>query len=291
VHSFLVRANVEARLAGRLSGTACAIVNSEACINLRKSHAKIWLDRWTFRWCDVVLANSRAVANVLSRRERVQASKIRLVYQGIDVARFRAGARHATVPSARPRRVVIGYIGRLHAEKGPRYLVEAARLMARSADTFEIVFVGDGPEAATLRALVQDCGLSDRVRFAGMQTDVTAFLRSFDVLAIPSLEEGLPTVAMEALACGVPIVATAVGGTPEVNEHLSTGLLVPAADPASLAHALRTLVTNEPLRRRLGQAGPRVAEEKFQASRMLTQTAAVYEEVLQVILERATSAA
>ena len=139
--------------------------------------------------------------------------------------------------------------------------------------------------------MVDERGLSDRVRFAGMQADIVGYMRSFDILAIPSLEEGLPTVAMEALACGVPIVATAVGGTPEVNEHGHTGMLVPAADPASLARALLSLVVNDSLRQTLGQNGPRVAEERFQATRMLSETAAIYDEVLQMVSERAISAA
>ena len=290
VHSFLVRANVEARLAARLSGTNCAVINSEACINLRKSRTAIWLDRSTCRWCDVVLANSRAVAGVLSCRERVPASKVRIVYQGIDVARFRNGGRRED-PAAASRDVVIGYVGRLHPEKGPRHLIEAAALVAESTQGFRLVIVGDGAEAASLRRLVDERGLSDRVRFAGMQADIVGYMRSFDILASPSLEEGLPTVAMEALACGVPIVATAVGGTPEVNEHGHTGMLVPAADPASLARALLSLVVNDSLRQTLGQNGPRVAEERFQATRMLSETAAIYDEVLQMVSERAISAA
>lgn len=291
VHSFLLRANVEARLAGRLSGTSCAVINSEGCINLRKSRASVWLDRSTLRWCDLVLANSRAVAQVLMRRERVPSDKVRIVYQGIDVARFSTSHQRAVPALTASRDPVVGYVGRLHPEKGVRYLIEAAALVAQVTKAFQVVIVGDGAEAATLRTLVEARSLSDRVRFAGMQADVVRFMRTFDILAIPSVEEGLPTVAMEALACGVPIVATAVGGTPEVNEHGRTGLLVPPADAASLARALLGLVTNEPLRRRLGNNGPRVVEEKFQATRMLTQTSAAYEEVLQVVMERASSAA
>ena len=114
---------------------------------------------------------------------------------------------------------------------------------------------------------------------------------AFDILAIPSLEEGLPTVAMEALACGVPIVATAVGGTPEVVQHGQTGLLVPATNPASLADALLSLITNENLRLRFAHAGPAVAEQRFQETRMLAQTARVYDEVLQGAVEPSRSAA
>jgi glycosyltransferase involved in cell wall biosynthesis len=291
VHSFLVRANVETRLAGWLSGTRCAVINSEACINLRKSSTSIWLDRSTCRWCDVVLANSRAVADVLSRRERVPASKIRIVYQGIDVTRFGRDGHRASYGPTRPQDVVIGYVGRLHPEKGPRFLIDAASRVARTTDAFQVVIVGDGAERESLQAMAGSLGVSRRVRFVGMQSDVASFMRTFDILVIPSLEEGLPTVAMEALACGVPVVATAVGGTPEVIDHRRTGLLVPPADPAALADALVTLLTNAPLRQRLGQLGPRVVEDRFQATRMLTQTAAIYDEVLQTVTERASSAA
>jgi glycosyltransferase involved in cell wall biosynthesis len=283
VHSFLVRANIEARLAGRLAPARCAIVNSEGCINVRKSRTAIWLDRSTFRWCDVVLANSRAVADVLSRRERVPKEKIKVVYQGIDVARFRYAGRSTHAAMSTPRDIVIGYVGRLHSEKGPRYLIEAASLILKTTRRFRLVVVGDGPEAAHLRRMVEAHGLSDRVEFTGMQADIVGYMRSFDILAIPSLEEGLPTVAMEALACGVPIVATAVGGTPEVVQHGQTGLLVPAAAATSLADALVNLITNESLRRRFAHNGPNAVELKFQAARMLAQTAEAYAHVLKVI--------
>ena len=291
VHSFLVRANVEVRLAAKLARARCAIVNSEACINLRKSRTAIWLDRSTFRWCDVVLANSRAVAGVLSRREGVPAAKIKVVYQGIDIARFKNAGRSTHAAASTPRDIVIGYVGRLHPEKGPGYLIEAAALMSKTTRRFRLVMVGDGPEASRLRRMVDAHGLCDCVEFAGVQADIVSYMRSFDILAIPSLEEGLPTVAMEALACGVPIVASAVGGTPEVVQHGQTGLLVPAEVATSLADALLSLITNESLRRRIAQNVPRVAEQKFQATRMLAQTARVYEDVLQSALERPRSAA
>jgi glycosyltransferase involved in cell wall biosynthesis len=290
VHSFLVRGNVEVRLARRLFGVQCVIVNSEGAINDQKTTSAIWLDRATAGSCDVVLANADAVARVLRERERVPASKIRVVYQGVDAARFAAGRPRMT-PAASGREVVVGYVGRLHPGKGVRYLIEAAALIRPATRAFRVVIVGDGPEASNLRAQVAALGLHDCVRFAGQQTDVTAFMRSFDILAVPSLEEGLPTVAMEGLASGIPLVATVVGGTPEVVEDGHTGLLVPPADASSLARALQRLITDAALRLRLGRHGLRVVENRFQERRMLAETVAVYDDLLEASAGPRNSAA
>lgn len=293
VHSFLLRANVETRLAKRLSGTNCAVINSEGCINLKKPQASIWLDRLTYRWCDVVLANAGAVRDVLIRRERVPPAKIRIVYQGVDMSRFNTTQKGVRRPlaAAEPREVVIGYVGRLHPDKGVRYLIEAAAQIREVTKAFQIVIVGDGTEAAALRNLSKSLNLAHRVQFAGMQSDVVGFMRTFDILALPSLDEALPTVAIEALACGVPVVATMVGGTAEINEHGRTGFLVPPADSNRLASALLELIRDETLRHRFGQSGPHVVEERFQIGRMCAQTGAAYDAVLRGIEGRATSAA
>jgi len=100
-------------------------------------------------------------------------------------------------------------------------------------------------------------------------------------LVVPSTEEGLPTIVLEAFACGVPVVATAVGGTPEVNRHGETGFLVPPADPHQLAHFILTLLRDEPLRKRFGVNARKLVEEKFKSERAFKETLQAYTEALE----------
>jgi glycosyltransferase involved in cell wall biosynthesis len=145
--------------------------------------------------------------------------------------------------------------------------------------------VGYGAEEGRLKAMAKALGRvhgrSDGwIRFAGYQEDVWPWLAACDVFVLSSDWEGMPNAVLEAMGAGLPVVATAVGGTPDVVVDGVTGLLVPAADPAALAAVLERLIGDPGLRQRMGEAGRRRVEQRFSAQRMVERTQSLYERVL-----------
>ena len=176
---------------------------------------------------------------------------------------------------------VILSVGRLSREKGHACLLEAVALLNRhGAPSFRLLIIGDGPEKASLRERCRALGLDSTVVFAGHRTDVDVFYSMADILALPSHSEGSPNVVLEAMAAGVPVVATAVGGVPEIVEHARTGLLVPAGRPDAMAKAMASLLTDEKLRRSLAAAARCCIDEKFSPQAYRRSLVGVYQDML-----------
>jgi glycosyltransferase involved in cell wall biosynthesis len=162
-----------------------------------------------------------------------------------------------------PRRHIVGAAGRLSPEKGFGVLVDAAAIAVRSDPDLGFVVFGEGPLRPDLERAVLDRGLRGSFVFAGFRGDLDRLMPHFDLLALPSFTEGLPNVALEASAARVPVVATAVGGTPEVIRDGVTGYLVPPGLPADLAGRILDAVRSEEQRRAMGQRGRQWVEKSF----------------------------
>ena len=145
-----------------------------------------------------------------------------------------------------------------------------------------LVIIGDGPERTALETLADDLGVADRIHWAGHRRDVPALLPAFDLYIQPSLHEGMPNTILEAMAAGLPVVATAVGGTPEVVVDGVTGLLVPPRDSNALVEAMAMLLSDQNLRYRMGRAGQERVKGQFSLERMVRQTQALYERLLKI---------
>ena len=187
---------------------------------------------------------------------------VRVIHNGAPVPA--ALARSVSLPG----RVRIGAVGRLEAEKGLSALVEAMV----SLPECDLVFVGDGSERAHLEALVHTLDIGERITFAGWVEPPWTENWAVDVLAMPSLNEGFPMVIVEAMLAGIPVVATTVGGIPEIVVPGSTGMLVPPEDPAALAEALRRMAGDAQLRREMADRCRAVALGKFTAEVMATSS-------------------
>ena len=141
----------------------------------------------------------------------------------------------------------------------------------------DLVLVGDGPDRAAIEGLVAELGLQGRVHFLGVRRDVPVVLRAADIFTLPSLSEGASITLMEAMAAGLPSVATGVGGMPEIMRDGIDGLLVPRQDPAKLADAFRTLASDEALRARMGAAARARAEAEYRLDQTVARYLALYE--------------
>jgi glycosyltransferase involved in cell wall biosynthesis len=171
-------------------------------------------------------------------------------------------------------------VGRLCAVKGQRDAIAALPLLGRADVTLLLAgedIEGGGAYLDALERQASQLGVRDRVRFLGRRDDVPALLAAADALVLPSWQEGLPLVVLEAMAAGVPVVATSVGGTPEAVVDGETGLLVPPRDVPALTAAIDTLLDDPERARRLGEAGRRRVRERFDAAESTRRILGLYE--------------
>jgi glycosyltransferase involved in cell wall biosynthesis len=173
---------------------------------------------------------------------------------------------------------VILAVGRLSREKGHSDLFEALGRLRASPDgtNVRLVLVGDGPEREPLQRIAVTHGIGDSIVFAGHVSDVRPFYAIADVLALPSHSEGSPNVLLEAMAGGLPIVATAVGGVPEIVDHERTALLVPARDPAAMARAIERMLQDRELAARIATSASEVVMERFTPEAYAESIVAIY---------------
>jgi glycosyltransferase involved in cell wall biosynthesis len=175
---------------------------------------------------------------------------------------------------------VVGAVGRLTAVKGHRYLIEAAaRIIGRRKNTF-FVFLGDGELLSELQTLASDLGILANLRFPGWRSDVSAVMSTFDVFALPSINEGMGKVLVEAMAMGIPIVASDVGGVPDLVSHGTNGFLVPVANADGLADAIERLLRDGRLREQMGRQGREIAPA-FGADSMVRKIEHLYDSLLE----------
>ncbi|CCH86534.1 Glycosyltransferase [Modestobacter italicus] len=232
-----------------------------------------WIERTTLRRADAVVVLTERTAAAL-RADGVPAGRIAVVPSGFEPALF---AAPDTGAGAEPARLRIGYVGRLAAQKRVDLLVTAFGRMTEDAD---LVVVGDGPERARVHRLVEQSPAADRIRTTGFveHSAVPGVLASLDVLVLPSAYEEMGSVLTEAMAAGLPVVASDVGGIPEVVRHGETGLLVPPGDVAALAAALDRLVADPGLRDHLA-AGARRRAADYSWPSLAARVAELYRRV------------
>jgi glycosyltransferase involved in cell wall biosynthesis len=164
--------------------------------------------------------------------------------------------------------------------KGIEFLLSAAVALRREFPTLRVEIAGSGPQRMRLESAVAAAGLGEQVRFLGWIDDLTPVLSRWDVFVMPSLEEGFPIAALDAMAAGLPVVATSASGVPELIEDGKTGWLVPPRDAEALADRLRVLLGNPEQRLRMGAAGYARVRDHFNQAQMTQNFAHLYDELL-----------
>jgi glycosyltransferase involved in cell wall biosynthesis len=225
-------------------------------------------DRILAPYTDIAIAVSRSTADFVIRARQIPASKVKVVYLGVPLEEFSRVPSAEEVAAARQRLGIgpddfaIGTVTRLHESKGNSYLVDAAALVAKERPAARFFLVGEGPLLGALEAQAAALGLGDRFVFAGFQRDVAATLSAFDLSVFPSLWEGTPITAFEALAMGKPIVATDADGLLDILSDGHDALIVPKRDPGALAEKIVWAMDHPDERRRLSLAA-RVSGRQF----------------------------
>ena len=274
LHTHLIHANLAGRLAVR--GRARPVVISHVhTVEWRRRPWHHWFDAWTARHCRLELCVSRTVRDHQATRTGLPGDFFRVVRNGIDLSRF----RRATPNEAEPVVVAVGHLR--SAEKGFDVLLRAWATVRREVPTARLIIAGDGPERPRLERLrvgLPDGGAS--VRLAGYVEDVPGLLASASVACVPSRSEGLPLAPMEAMASGLPVVASRIGAIEELIDDGVQGVLVPRADVDALARGLVELLTDRQRREDYGEQAYRRAREAFGIDRMVDQVQQIYAEAL-----------
>jgi len=238
------------------------------------------LSRHKYGACDRVIVVSRAIGAILERGG-VPPTRLRLVYEGVPDRLPAPGGVAALAELGVPPGVpVVGNVAALTDHKDHATLVEAMALLRRRIPEARLVIAGEGELREDLERRVRAHGLADRVVFTGFRRDLDRLLPAFSVFCLSSRLEGLGTSLLDAMALGLPVVATAAGGVPEAVEDGVSGRLVPPRDPAALANALADVLGDEGKRRTMGAAGRRRFLGRFSADRMVEETLGVLAEVV-----------
>lgn len=270
------------RLAARLAGTR--LVLHEHFADPAMPAYQGLADRALAPLTDRAIAVSQSTRDFLVQERFVPADRVRLIWNGAPLDEFapagperaRRVRRELGLPEKGP---VVGSIGRLNAQKGHRFLLEAAAPLCRRRDDLRVLVVGDGDLMEELRGQAAGLGLADRVVFAGHRTDVPDVLAALDVLCISSLYEGTPLALFEAMAAGRAVVSTAVDGCREILEDGVSGLLVPPGDAAVLEAALDRVLADAELRDSLGRRALE-ASRAYDVRSCVRQMEALYDEIL-----------
>ena len=217
------------------------------------------LDKYALRLCRAVIAVSEKIKIDLVS-SGLSSSRIDVIPNAVSTSCSEAefGSRRRdkrNLLQLAPEDYVVGYLGRLSAEKGLSYLLEAASSLLHAGLRIKLLLVGDGPERGSLGQLVNKMGLEHAVIFTGFQSDPENWFPVFDAFALPSLTEGTPLALLEAMASGLPVVATAVGGVPKIVTDGVNGLLVPPGVSGALQEKIRLLHADTAFSRRLGGTG------------------------------------
>ena len=246
-------------------------IGSRRELNPDKTAGQIRLQRQAYRCATKVVANSSAARAILEH-EGVPGSSIAVIPNGIDAAAF-TGNR-LTTPQGANLRVIT--VANLRPEKSHETLIAAAAGLAADFPDVQFQIVGDGPRRAELEALVRARNLQRTVVFLGHREDVPDLLGAADAFVLPSRSEAFPNGAIEAMAAGLPVVASAVGGLLDLIEPDRTGLLVPPENAGALAAALRRLFTEPGLAGRLGESGQRHVRQRYSFERMVASFEELY---------------
>lgn len=233
------------------------------------------------------IALSRDLENYLRTVVEVDGSKLDQIYNGVDTNRFRPAQPRASLPHPmfqQPELIVVGTVGRMEPVKDPlnlaRAFVRSAELMPEVRDRLRLVMIGDGQLRTQVEALLAAAGLTGQAWLPGARGGVDEILRGLDIFVLPSLSEGISNTILEAMASGLPVVATHTGGNPELVHNGNTGLLPPANDSEALAQAIVRYVKDPDLRRQHGLRARQVALERYSLGAMVNRYATVYHELL-----------
>lgn len=288
VHTHGARAGFIGRLAACRAGVPI-IVNTahnfvyETRVPFWKKILLLAANRWLAHYTSHHIAISQAMSRQVRRLEGVPPHKISTIYNGIDLSRFQVVLDCAKAKKAlgiREKGPVVAVIARLIPAKGVAVFMQAAVKIKEVCPDAQFLIIGDGPQRRELEAKAERLGIAPETFFLGFRQDVPAILPLVNVVAVPSLSEGLSIGVLEAMAARRPVVASRVGGLPELVQPGVNGILVPPGEWDPLAKAIISILENPVRAEKMGRNGRLLVEEKFQLATMVRETEKIYDRLI-----------
>lgn len=283
LHTYLFGFHLFAGLPARLLKVPVILSSRREISHWQKGRHR-WIENLGNLFVDRVISCSRAVQSWTLQKEWVRPEKVLTIYNGVDRDRFNGAQTQSTIrqefqiPSEAP---LIGTVANMAAEKGYPYLLEATRLILEKWPKAWFLFVGFGPLEKEIKRKAQEISDPEKIIFAGARTDIPNLLSAMDVFVLASIVEGFPNVLLEALAMVKPVVATRVGGIPELIESGQNGILVPSQNGEALAQAVLSLLKDPQAAQAIGQKGMDKVSKSFTLERMFDE----YEDLYVSLLE------
>jgi glycosyltransferase involved in cell wall biosynthesis len=283
LHTHLFEPSVVGLLAGRLAGTPWLIETRHYSDYHTRIHKRwhVALDRLCTSLSDRVIAVSEHTADHLMEVEGARPDKVVSIVNGIDFERTRisspAAVRQLRAEMAPHGEPLLLTVGRMHPEKGYEYLLAGLDALRQRLGAFRVVIAGTGPKLDHYRQLARQCRCDDIVTFVGYRRDIANLMAAADLLVLPSVAEAFGLVLAEALYLGTPVVATRVGGIPEIVADGVDGILVPPADTAALIEAIAGLLADPDKLQRMRAAGRARMLERFSFETMMARYEQQYE--------------
>ena len=279
LHTSLFHANLSGRISANLAGIPI-IINSERTMTM-ESEWRYKLNRWTISMVDRVVAVSKNVREFCINHIRLPAQKVVVINNGVELPILNPERKQlARQLLDLPEDVrLLGAVSRLESVKGIDDLILAFAQVREKYDA-HLVVVGDGTQRAHLESLAHESGVAEWIRWTGFRVDVVELLPAIDLFIQPSHHEGMPNAVLEAMAAGLPVIATDVGGTSEVVDNRKTGLLIPPRNPYVLGETILTLLENPVFMDSMGRESRKRVRQKFSVVEMVGKTEQLYEQLL-----------
>lgn len=279
LQTFLFHANIVGRIAGWRAGVPYIVSGIRVAEKRTRTH--LWLDRVTERLVDRHVCVSQGVADFSARVARLSPEKLHIIPNGVDACLFADAQPCDLAPLGIPpgNRTLIT-VGRLDPQKGLQFLIEAMETVVAQDRNIHLLIVGEGPQRPILEQDIRDRQLGQHVHLLGQRSDVPQLLQACDAFVLPSLWEGMPNAVLEAMAAGLPVIATRVEGVSELVTDGETGLLVDSGSATSLATAITMLLRDTDRAREMGTAAQRRTRSEFSWEKMTAAYERLYESLL-----------
>jgi len=278
LHSHTYFSNTIGRIAGRLANVPVIITHVHNTY-FNYSIKNLLIERVLSFFTDKIICCSKAVRDFVLKHEKIKIQKTVVIHNGINLRKFHEGFNGVSLRKSfkiSDDAPVIITVASLTEKKGHKFLLKAITSIKKRYRNIKVLIVGDGPLEHELKKIARDYNLRNSVIFAGQRNDIPELLKISDIFVLPSLQEGFPLAVIEAMSTGLPVVATSVGGVPEVIEHGETGLLIPLGNPEALSDAIMILLKDEKIGKEIGRQGQKVISENFVSDKMVAEIDQLY---------------
>ncbi len=278
VNTYLWGADVVGRIAAILAGVP-VIISTVQNVDVWKRWHHIIIDKILASRTDMFIAVSEAVRDYCNKRIGIPLKKIVVIPNAVEVERFQSNGHNEYLYNElnlNENDFILSCIARLTEQKGQRYLLQSISRLRSKFPNLRVIFAGEGEDKEILEKMAQELGVIDNVRFLGQRQDIPEILHLSDGVVLPSLYEGLPVCVVEAMAVGKPVIATAVGGTPEIVYDKETGFLIPPADVYALEKAIEELISLPDRGESIGRKAKEMVMERFSIDVVSRETESLF---------------